>query len=313
MVVTGGNGGRRIGPFTVLGALPELAARDLSGGAFGSILSARADDGTEAVLKLCRATGGSGGNTVGVGFHHPVIAYECGEDDQAASHITLGLDDVAAVLRNDAVLLRRGDGLLLPAYRGVFEYSPSSGVSPLPALAMEHVYGSRPETPDDLVRVLESLAVAAESGRLDFHGDLKPEHVFVDNARSIVRLIDPAPRMTAGVRAFTPEYNPYGLTGPISDVFAVAVILYEVIARVQPFGFERRPNTPFAGSAHRAVGIQALALPPPVARGRAMPTTRQRPRWDNMTTFVDEILSSDPDEFPVWAFNHRSAWQRLLG
>ena len=59
MEVAHRNGDRRIGPFTVLGALPELAGHGLSGGAFGCLFRARADDGTEAVLKLCRPNGGS--------------------------------------------------------------------------------------------------------------------------------------------------------------------------------------------------------------------------------------------------------------
>ena len=313
MDVRQGEGDRRIGPFTVLGTLPQLSDHDLSGGAFGCVFSARADDGTEAVLKLCRPHGGSVGNTVGVGFHRPAVGYERGDDGGPARHVTLGLDAVAAVLRSDAVLLQREGGVLLPAFRGIFEYAPSASSGPLPALAMEHVRGRRPETADDVVRVLESLAAAAESGRLDFHGDLKPEHVFLDDARLAVRLVDPAPRLMGDARAFTPEYNPYGLTGPASDVFALAVILYEVIARVSPFVFEGRPDAPFAGSAPRGDGVEALALPPPVARGRPRPTGRAGPPCDSMTTFVDEILATDPREHPAWASNHRSALQRLLG
>lgn len=118
-----------------------------------------------------------------------------------------------------------------------------------------------------------------------------------------------------GFGAFTPEYNPYGLVGPASDVFAIAVILYELTARVPPFVFDSRPLAPFAAtrSSPVTVDVGRLDLPPSVTRGRARPTAADPTQWEILTTFVDDIVGSTPDELPSWAFNHRQAFERLSG
>ena len=171
---------------------------------------------------------------------------------------------------------------------------------------MERVRGRRPKTGDDLAALLEALADAVESGRLDYHGDLKPEHIFVGE-RASVRVVDPAPRLDGrDVRAFTPEYNPYALEGPVADVFAVAAMLYRLLASVPPFDFGlRRPSKPIAAflDAYRPVR-------PPRPRLRLLPRRRVPAR---LSGFVDAILACPPKELPTWAYAHRSAAEKLRG
>lgn len=159
--------GQRVGPFTTTGVVPELEAMGLSGGAFGLLTHALHVDGSGAVVKLCRPAGGGRSNTLGVGFHHPDIGYSRGAHSMSPRHFTLGLVEVADALRQEAVVLEQAGGILLPAYLGLFEYTPPGRETPLPALAMEHIWGHRPLHASELVRVLESLADASESGHLD--------------------------------------------------------------------------------------------------------------------------------------------------
>ena len=104
------------------------------------------------------------------------------------------------------------------------------------------------------VPVLEALDAAHRVGII--HRDLKPENIFiaVDATRSniLVRLLDfgiakvldnpgPSPRTRTGVVFGTPDYlSPEQATGdgPLdgrSDLFAVGVLLYELITGLRPF------------------------------------------------------------------------------
>ena len=105
-----------------------------------------------------------------------------------------------------------------------------------------------------LIPVLEALDAAHRVGII--HRDLKPENVFIafDAARNVVlvRLLDfgiakvldagaPGPRTRTGVVFGTPDYlSPEQATGegPLdgrSDLFAVGVLLYEMITGSRPF------------------------------------------------------------------------------
>ena len=105
------------------------------------------------------------------------------------------------------------------------------------------------------IPVLEALDAAHRAGII--HRDLKPENVFIafDSARgtATVRLLDfgiakmtdsssgPSPRTRTGVVFGTPDYlSPEQATGdtPLdgrSDLFAVGVLLYELITGSRPF------------------------------------------------------------------------------
>jgi eukaryotic-like serine/threonine-protein kinase len=104
------------------------------------------------------------------------------------------------------------------------------------------------------IPVLEALDAAHRAGII--HRDLKPENIFIafDPGRgsAVVRLLDfgiakildsdgPSPRTRTGVVFGTPDYlSPEQATGdsPLdgrSDIFAVGVLLYEVLTGTRPF------------------------------------------------------------------------------
>lgn len=266
--------------------LPSLAASDLSGGAFGQVHLAVNEDGEEVVAKLCRRRGGGRSNTIGVGFHYPAIGIVPGDPPV---HRTFAFAGVAAVARNEAELLERADGELFPKLHAMVDH-PDRG----PILFMERLGGHRPDDPRQFVELLERLAELAAAGRVDFHGDLKPEHVFVTGDGE-VRLVDPAPRLEGERPAgFTPEYNPLALAGPEADVAAVAAMLYELLSGTAPFPDAREPG-----------GGPSPALPalPRPDRGRP-----QVPRA--LADWVSWVL--DPRGLPRWARSHREAadWLR---
>ena len=107
--------------------------------------------------------------------------------------------------------------------------------------------------------------------------------------------MDPGPRLDGtGYGAHTPEYNPRGLAGAEADVFAVAVMAYELLAGVAPFGDVRS----LAGA--HAIGLLDAdpEAVPSVGRGRGdLPAS--------LVAWVDEAL--DPAGLPAWAASHASA------
>lgn len=125
-----------------------------------------------------------------------------------------------------------------------------------------------------VVPILEALDAAHRVGII--HRDLKPENVFIafDPGRSqaVVRLLDfgiakvidsngPSPRTRTGVVFGTPDYlSPEQATGdaPIdgrSDLFAVGVLLYELLTGTRPF---RAPTA--VATAFRVVHAEAPTL-----------------------------------------------------
>ena len=124
------------------------------------------------------------------------------------------------------------------------------------------------------IPVLEALDAAHRVGII--HRDLKPENVFVafdpSRGQAVVRLLDfgiakvldsngPSPRTRTGVVFGTPDYlSPEQATGdaPIdgrSDLFAVGVLLYELLTGSRPF---RAPTA--VATAFRVVHAEAPTL-----------------------------------------------------
>jgi serine/threonine-protein kinase len=108
------------------------------------------------------------------------------------------------------------------------------------------------DTPSRVALYLQVLdAVAAAHAQLVIHRDLKPSNILVDEAGR-VKLLDfgiarlageeDAPRLTrVGGLALTPEYAAPeqidgGAIGTGADVFALGIVLYELLAGVHPSG-----------------------------------------------------------------------------
>ena len=125
-----------------------------------------------------------------------------------------------------------------------------------------------------VIPVLEALEAAHRVGVI--HRDLKPENVFIayDAARNVMvvrlldfgiaKILDPigaSPRTRTGVVFGTPDYlSPEQATGdgPLdgrSDLFAVGVLLYELVTGVRPF---RAPTA--VATAFKIVHAEAAAL-----------------------------------------------------
>lgn len=283
--------GRRFGPYLAGDHVPELRSRGLSGGGFGSVREAWGPGDVDAVIKVGRPAGGSSRNTWSPGHHHPD---RCFADGAVRRYATAGLEVVDDVLEHDAGILEADDGRLLPRLLGRF-----LDLDGRPVLLMERLQGTRATSVLDLARLLAELGAASERGGLPFHGDVKPEHVFYDRRVDRLRLVDPAPRLDgSGFGSHTPEYNPRGLSGPEADVFAVAVMAYELLAGVAPFADVRS----IAGD--HAIGVLDAAPAPVPSAGRGRPDALVP-----LVAFVDEVL--DPGGLPAWASSHRAAEEQL--
>ncbi|WP_420121761.1 hypothetical protein [Nakamurella sp.] len=221
---------RDLAPASAMGTagpyqLHEPLLGTLTGGGFGQVIAATDLDGTRLVAKAPLPRGG--GNRTEVWFdtpagrrpeHKPAEAFRA--DPAGFRSVEIGADLTAAVLRREAEILERDGGRLLPRSLGLWPHEPSG----LPVLVMERLVGESPETPGDVDLVLAALADAVDRGTFDAHGDVKPEHVFIEDG--VVRMCDPAPRFDdPQLRGLTPAYNPRGWVGPAADVAACASIL----------------------------------------------------------------------------------------
>ena len=217
---------RMAGPF-VIGA-PLLGA-DVPGGGFGLLFEAVDSEGLGRVAKVARAVHVPGEVTqvwadAAHGAHPVRVPAEAFIQNTGASdwsRCTLGHAALRAVLRSEADILARDLGALLPISFGVWE-SDESGE---PVLVMERLEGRAPCSTAEVRDLLSEVADAVDRGTFDAHGDLKPEHVFID-PNGAIRVCDPAPRfLDHGMRGYTPAYNPRGLRGAASDVAACASMI----------------------------------------------------------------------------------------
>ena len=202
--------GELIGPYPVEGAA--------GWGGFADVFKSHARDGTPVVVKVGMRRGGMASRT----FAQNVLPARAVQfATGSAGFRSVGADDVAEIFRAEARALRSAAGARLP--RLIDELH----VDGRPVLVMERLSAPWPldSAPiQDFPRILEACADLWRAG-LEGHGDLKPEHVFVDASGEFV-FIDPA-YVGEGLRTLTPEYHTSGADGRrYSDVFAVAVMLY---------------------------------------------------------------------------------------
>jgi len=167
---------------------------------------------------------------------------------------------------------RAGGGLSHPNVAMVYEFGEDDG---LRFLAMEYVEGGdlaaligvRPkeELLELLAQACEGLSFAHERGII--HRDIKPANILVSNAgrRPVAKLVDFGVALVGQsdltekgewmgtVNYMAPEYLDSGQAVPASDLFAMGVILYEILS-----GGRR----PFEGGTASAVLNAILRLAP---------------------------------------------------
>lgn len=210
------------GPYRLDGPLFE----NRSGGGFALVIAASDLDGQPLVAKAPRPTGGGGGTELWIDtpsgrrpIHVPARAFV--ERAGELRVIPVGSAITTAVLRAEDEILTRDGGVLLPASLGMWEHEQSGSA----VLVMERLEGVPPKTVNDVRAVFATVALAVERGTFDAHGDLKGEHVFIDEDGRL-RICDPAPRFAdPALRAFTSAYNPRGWVGPAADAVACASML----------------------------------------------------------------------------------------
>lgn len=181
-----------------------------------------------------------------------------------------------------------------------------AGLSPegQPYLAMEQVHGEPinqwvARQPWSTARVLPLFlqvlaAVAFAHSRLVIHRDLKPGNILVDESGQvklldfgIARLLDAA---EPGTQALTPDAaSPEQLAGqPLavsSDVYALGVVLYELLSGQRPYRLDSRSPTPLEQQ------LATLSVPPP---SRQAPAARRRALAGDLDAIVAQAMAPDP-------------------
>jgi serine/threonine-protein kinase len=193
-----------------------------------------------------RAEGTNGGRMVAIKFLHPELA----QNMEVAQRFFQEAQAVTKIRHPNVVeVLDAGTGEMGPYI--VMEYldgeSVGSALNRVGRFEVDAVVATA-------VPVLEALDAAHRVGII--HRDLKPENIFLafDSARGAagIRLLDfgiakvldqsgPSPRTRTGVVFGTPDYlSPEQATGdgPLdgrSDLFAVGVLIYELLTGLRPF------------------------------------------------------------------------------
>jgi hypothetical protein len=211
-----------IGPYPV----EEL----IGWGGFASVYRTHGPDGTPLVLKVADQSG-QGRQAVAWSVRPArVVIYHTG----GGHHIggPLNPEAVQEMFRAEAVMLRAAAGHRLP--RLIDEQLAEDGS---PVLVMEELTApwSLELAPiQDFARILDACTDLQRAGRTEFfpggpgrgHGDLKPEHVFLD-ADGEFMFIDPGYRL-GWFGTLTPEYNPNPyLDTAERDVCSMAVMVYQ--------------------------------------------------------------------------------------
>ncbi len=150
----------------------------------------------------------------------------------------LDMHEIDLMMRAEATLLEKAQHQNLVKTRDVFE------IEGRPVIVMDYVRG---KTLREKIRALEGirlnwfLAIVRalqklnETGKLEYHGDLKPENIIVKPSGSVV-MIDPALRANkSNLISTTPHYNPLLLRSPKADVMGIGVMLYEILTGTLPF------------------------------------------------------------------------------
>lgn len=184
--------------------------------------------------------------------------------------------------------------------------------------------------------VAHALSLAHDKGIC--HRDLKPGNVFVvgepRGADFTVKLLDfgvatffsdawrtlGGRRRVVGANAFTPAYgapeqfsSAYGVTGPWTDVFALALILVELVAGREPMGdltteeLSRVATNPLRRPTPAALGVE---VPPAAERVLAKAlAVYPAERWQTVGTFwaaLREALNPTVAEPPAATSSHPS-------
>jgi serine/threonine protein kinase len=192
---------------------------------------------------------------------------------------------------------------------GILDFGSDSGV---PYLVMEHIVGPRlgqllhelgPLPLDAALDMVRQIVAGLEDAHANgvVHADVKCDNVLVQTLRDgsvtprlidfgVAELVDRKPSRTEPMVTGTPEYvAPEVARGlrptPAADVYAVGVMLYELVAGA----------TPFCGENAGAILASKLETD-------AMPLRRRCPTLEissELDELVSRTLARDPDERPV--------------
>ncbi len=276
-------------------SLPFRDLRPLGGGLFADVFRAESPSGP-VVLKIARGVPRPSVGATGGMFFAEGLALCTGS-------LETWRPDASAILSAEAAVLRRvrapafvrllDEGVVAgPGDESSESNEPSRGPRELRYLVLEAVpgvswretlgggEGPRP-TLQHVLEVARALAEEAGSGRLERHGDLKPENLLLD-VEGRVRIIDPSSDLLDRdphgnlVRLFTTElYNP-GLSA--SDLPALGLLVAEVVTGKQLVLEARatRPPKPLGEALEAELRLRGVTGSSPlIQRLRHLPLPRE--------------------------------------